>query len=146
MDPSDGFYRLWLRPEDTPHLFVLFPSQKDEPVLVGIPLTNLMGWVSSLPNFSACTEMACDMATKDLKDADAMNLARITRHQLDVVLESRPVDELLVSSSSSVSKSVPSLASFPKKSFLKIVPKKCQIRRRKRVRQSLLKRVLKLES
>ena len=51
VDLSDGFYRIWLRPEDTHRLAVLFPSRKNEPALVGILLTNSMGWVSSPPNF-----------------------------------------------------------------------------------------------
>ena len=93
VDLSDGFYQLWLRPEDTHCLAVLFPSRKDEPALVGIPLTNPMGWVSSPPNFTACTETICDIANKDLKNVAAVNLARITPHRLDVVSESRPVDE-----------------------------------------------------
>ena len=36
IDLSDGFYRLWLRPEDTHRLAVLFPSRENEPALVGI--------------------------------------------------------------------------------------------------------------
>ena len=96
MDLSDGFYQLWLRPEDTHRLAILFPSRKDKLALVGIPLTNPMGWVSSPPNFSACTETACNMANKDLKDVDAVNLAWIIPQRLDVVSESRPVEELIV--------------------------------------------------
>ena len=91
-DLLDGFYQLWVRPEDTHRLAVLFPSRKNEPALVGIPLTNQMGWVSSPPNFLACTETTCDMANDDLKDVDAMQLTHNTPHRLDAVLESRPVD------------------------------------------------------
>ena len=43
VDLSDGFYWLWLRPEDIHHLAVLFPTQKNEPSLIGIPMTNPMG-------------------------------------------------------------------------------------------------------
>ena len=40
---SDGFYGLWLRPEDMLKLAVLFPSRPGEDPLVGILLTNRMG-------------------------------------------------------------------------------------------------------
>ena len=72
IDLSDGFYRLWLRPEDTPALAVLLPTRENEPPLIGIPLTNPMGWVSSPPNFSSCTETVADMANADLDDPVAM--------------------------------------------------------------------------
>ena len=71
---SAGFYQLWLCPEDTHRLEVLFPSRKNESALVGIPLTNPMGWVSSPPNFSACTETICDIANKDLKEVEAITV------------------------------------------------------------------------
>ena len=90
VDLSDGFYRLWLRPEDTIHLAALFPSRPGEPKLVGIPLTNPMGWVSSPPNFSACTETIADLANVDLADPIAIEEARSTPHRLDVVSESNP--------------------------------------------------------
>ena len=91
IDLLDGFYYLWLRPEDTHHLAVLFLSRPNEPDLVGIPLTNPMEWVSSPPNFSACIETVCDMANDDLKNVKSMQMARATPHRLDVVLETRPV-------------------------------------------------------
>ena len=53
-DISDGFYRLWLHPEDTIKLAVLFPSRDGEPPLIGIPLTNPMGLKKSPPEFCAC--------------------------------------------------------------------------------------------
>ena len=72
-----------------------FPlHKKNEPALVGIPLTNPMGWVSSPPNFSACTETVCDMANVDLKNVESMRNARTTPHRLDVVSESRPANAL----------------------------------------------------
>jgi len=90
IDLSDGFYRLWLRPEDTHRLAVLFPSRPDEPKLVGIPLANPMGHVSSPPNFSACTETVADLANAALADPIAREEARSTPHRLDVVSESLP--------------------------------------------------------
>ena len=54
------------------------------------------GGCPSPQNFSACTEKVCDMANKDLKDNDAVNLAHITSHQLDMVSESSPAVEKLI--------------------------------------------------
>ena len=62
VDLSDGFFRLWLRPEDTLQLAVLFPTRKGEPPLIGIPLIYPMGWCESPPNFTACTEIVTDLA------------------------------------------------------------------------------------
>ena len=39
VDVSDGFYRIWLRPEDAPKLGLIFPSGKEEDPMVAIPLT-----------------------------------------------------------------------------------------------------------
>ena len=61
VDLSDGFYRLWLRPEDVLKLAVVFSTCKGETPLIGIPLTNPMGWCESPPNFSACTETVADL-------------------------------------------------------------------------------------
>ena len=54
-----------------------------------------MGWVSSPPNFSACTETVCDMANADLKDVETLQLARNTPHRFDAILKSRPVDTVV---------------------------------------------------
>jgi hypothetical protein len=93
VDLSDGFYRLWLRPEDTMRLAVLFPSRPNEPNLIGIPMTNPMGWVSSPPNFCACTETVADLANVGINDKGAMTRARVTPHRLDLVSESQPAPE-----------------------------------------------------
>lgn len=45
IDLSDGFYRLWVRPEDAHRLGVVFPSRPNKPPLIGIPLANPMGHV-----------------------------------------------------------------------------------------------------
>ena len=90
IDLSDGFYRLWLRPEDTLRLAVLFPSREGEPPLVGIPLTNPMGWVSSPPNFCACTETVADLANDALANPLEVAKARLVPHRLDVISESLP--------------------------------------------------------
>ena len=104
VDLSDGFYRLWLRPEDTHQLGTLFPSRVGEPKLIGIPLTNPMGWVSSPPNFSACTETIADLANADLQNNSAMVAARATPHRLDNISESEPE----LGPSSDIPTSVPS--------------------------------------
>ena len=57
-----------LRPEDTHCLAVLFLTRKNEPALIVIPMTNPMGWLSSPPNFSACTETVADLAKDNLDD------------------------------------------------------------------------------
>lgn len=92
IDLSDGFYRLWLRPEDTLKLAVLIPGKPGEPPLLGIPLTNPMGWSESPPNFSACTETVADLANMELSRAHAVATARQAPHRLDKVSESAPSD------------------------------------------------------
>ena len=72
-------------PEDTHHLAVLFPLQPDKPELIGIPLQNPMGWVSSLLIFLACTETIADIANSDLANPNAMARARRTPHQFDIL-------------------------------------------------------------
>lgn len=90
VDLSDGFYRLWLRAEDAAHLAVLFPTREGEPPLVGIPLTNPMGWCDSPPNFCACTETVADLANQALADPVELNRARCEAHRLDEVSETPP--------------------------------------------------------
>lgn len=90
VDLSDGFYRLWLRAEDTAHLAVLFPTRDGEPPLVGIPLTNPMGWCDSPPNFSACTETVADLANAALARPEQLASARRHPHRLDQVSETPP--------------------------------------------------------
>jgi len=43
IDLSDGFYRLWIKPEDTIKLTVLLPMRPGDPPFIGIPLANPMG-------------------------------------------------------------------------------------------------------
>ena len=90
IDLSDGFYRLWLRAEDTAHLAVLFPTRPGETPLIGIPLTNPMGWTESPPNFCACTETIADLANAAIATPGALAAARIEPHPLDDVSETPP--------------------------------------------------------
>ena len=89
---SDGFYRLWLRPEDTMKLVVLFPLRLGEVPLVRMPLTNLMGWCSSPPNFSACTETVADLANASLENLSKQATARMSPHRLDTISKKTPLD------------------------------------------------------
>ena len=80
---SDGFYCSWLRPEDRLKPAVLFPSRPGEDHLVGIPLTNPMGWYLLPPNFSACTETVADLANASLENPFEHATAQMTPHRLD---------------------------------------------------------------
>ena len=65
-DISDGFYRLFLDPDDAPKLAVLMPKYDGEPQLVAVPLSLTMGWVPSLPTFCTASETAADIANASL--------------------------------------------------------------------------------
>ena len=90
VDLSSGFYRLWLCAEDTPHLAELFPAQDGEPPLVGIPLTNPMGWCDSLANFSAYTETVANLANVALATPGRLAAACRQPHCLDHVSKIPP--------------------------------------------------------
>ena len=49
-DISNGFFWMFLNPEDTLKLSVLMPQYEGEPQLVAVPLSLTMGWVSFPPN------------------------------------------------------------------------------------------------
>ena len=65
-DIADGFYRLFLDPDDAPKLAVLMPRYEGEPQLVAVPLSLTMGWVSSPPTFCAASKTAADIANASL--------------------------------------------------------------------------------
>eukprot|EP00536_Pseudo-nitzschia_multiseries_P019441 jgi/Psemu1/60753/gm1.60753_g len=100
IDLSDGFYQVQLKPEDTMKLGVLFLSRQGEPPLIGICLTNPMGWKSSPPNFCACTKTIANLANASL--ATGLAQARRHPHRLDrlseapVPPEDPPVESPLV--------------------------------------------------
>ena len=87
IDLCDGLYRLWLRPENTLKLAVLFLSRPGEDPLTGIPLTNPIGWCLSPPNFSACTETVADLANASLEIPAEQATAIMTPHCLDTISE-----------------------------------------------------------
>ena len=63
---SNGFYRLFLDPDDAPKLAVLMPKYNGEPQLVAVPLSLTMGWVSSLPTFCTASETAANITNTSL--------------------------------------------------------------------------------
>ena len=65
-DISDGFYGIFLDPDDALKLGVLMPRYDGEPQLVAVPLSLTMGWVSSPPTFCAASETAADIANASL--------------------------------------------------------------------------------
>ena len=89
---SDGFYWLRLRTEDTFKLAVLFLSCPGEAPLVGIPLTNPMGWCLSPLNFSTCTETVADLANASLENLSEQATTRMTSHRLDTISKTNPSD------------------------------------------------------
>ena len=92
IDVSGDFYCLWLQPENTLKLAVLILSHSGGESLIGIPLTNPMGWRSLPPNFSACTEKMADLANASLESPSEQATARMTPHRLDTISEMAPLD------------------------------------------------------
>ena len=61
-DISNGFYCLFLDPNNAPKLAVLMPRYEGEPQLVAVPLSLTMGLVSSPPTFCTTSKTATDVA------------------------------------------------------------------------------------
>ena len=59
---SDGFYHMFLHPEDMLKLSVLMPCYEGEPQLIAVLLSTTMGWVSSPPTFCTASETVADLA------------------------------------------------------------------------------------
>jgi hypothetical protein len=66
LDIKDGFYRVWVRPEDIPKLGIALPVLAGEPPQVAFPLALPMGWTESPPAFRAATETIPDIANLHL--------------------------------------------------------------------------------
>jgi hypothetical protein len=49
IDIVDGFYRIWINPNDVPKLGVVFPGAPGDEPLIGFPLVLPMGWMQSPP-------------------------------------------------------------------------------------------------
>jgi hypothetical protein len=85
IDIADGFYRVWLRLEDSFKLAVTIPSHPHEPDLVAIPLSLPMGWTQSPPVFCAVTETIADIANRRLHTRFPSK-----PHRLDILADSAP--------------------------------------------------------
>ena len=55
-DVSDGFYRIGVRPKESPNLGLIFVSGANEDPMVAIPLTLPIGCKNSPPLFFTATE------------------------------------------------------------------------------------------
>jgi len=84
VDISDGFYRIWLRPQDVPKLGVSFPSAPGEPPLVAFPLVLPMGWTESPPYFCSVTETIADTANRRLLRQQVGPNHRLEIHTTDI--------------------------------------------------------------
>ena len=93
-------------------LAVLFPSRLGEAPLVGIPLTNPMGWCSSPPNFRACTETVADLANTSLENPFEQATARRTPHRVDTISETALLEILPITTTRIPS--VPYISPFKK--------------------------------
>ena len=58
---SNGFYWMFLNPEDTLKLSFLMPCYEGELQLVVVSLSLTMGWVSSPPTFCLASESVADL-------------------------------------------------------------------------------------
>ena len=67
IDIADGFYRIWIRPNDVPKLGMLFPVPQGEEPLIALPNVLPMGWRESPPYFSTATETVADLANLAIK-------------------------------------------------------------------------------
>ena len=65
-DLTDGFYHIFLAPDDTLKLAVMMPRYDGEPQLAAVPLSLTMGWTKWLPMFSTASETAADLANAQL--------------------------------------------------------------------------------
>jgi hypothetical protein len=51
IDIADGFYRIWINPNDVPKIGVMFPGAPGDEPLIGFPLVLPMGWIHPPPFF-----------------------------------------------------------------------------------------------
>jgi hypothetical protein len=86
VDIADGFYYVWLLPNNIPTLGVTLPTTGDEEPMIGFPLALPMGWVNSPPYFTAATETIMDLANAYLVTDN-----KFPTHRLDAISETDPV-------------------------------------------------------
>ena len=89
IDIADGFYRVWLQPDDIAKLGVALPTPPGCTPLVAFPLALPMGWIESPPYFSSLTETACDLANTRLSHGDPQ---LHHQHRLEAVADTLPPD------------------------------------------------------
>ena len=65
-DLMDGFYCIFLAPDDTLKLAVMMPCYDGETQLAAMPLLLTMGWTKLPPTFSATSETAADLTNAQL--------------------------------------------------------------------------------
>jgi hypothetical protein len=80
LDIADGFYRVWVHPDDMAKLAVMFPHEAGEEPVLAFPLALPMGWVESPPCFCAVTETITYLANQRLRTGD---LTSQINHRLD---------------------------------------------------------------
>ena len=66
-DVKDGFYRMFLRAGDCPHLAIILPWYKGKPQLIAIPMSCTMGWTQSPLLFSSMSETTTDIANESFQ-------------------------------------------------------------------------------
>jgi hypothetical protein len=64
LDNADGFYRMWIKPEDVPKLGVVLLTEEGQ---AAFSLALPMGWVESPPYFCAATETIADLENEVLE-------------------------------------------------------------------------------
>ena len=89
IDIADGFYRVWLQTRDMQKLGVVLPTSPGQPPLIAFPLVLPMGWVESLPYFTALTETACDLSNNHLRRRSSQR-PHSTVHRLEAVAATPP--------------------------------------------------------
>ena len=65
-DLMDGFYHIFLAPDDALKLAIMMPHYDGEVQLAAVPLSLTMGWTKSPPTFSTASKTAADLANVQL--------------------------------------------------------------------------------
>ena len=72
-DIKDGYYRLFLQPEDCMRLAIILPAYEGEDQLVATPMACTMGWVKSPPTFCTMSETVADETNRrTVENSDIM--------------------------------------------------------------------------
>ena len=79
-DLTDGFYHIFLAPDDALKLAFMMPCYAGKPQLAAIPLLLTMGWTKSPPTFSAASKTAADLANVQLTYCQTQLLHHCLEH------------------------------------------------------------------